>query len=378
MNKTECKYYILTLLLIGVSATMGAEQNPAPIVLRRADLLRTETAPEGPIRYLDGNVWITQDTLSITCEHATYEEGLGRLFFEEKVHFIEPSRQIWADQAIYYERDGRAVAEGNVRIDQDSLIIWCDRVIYSEAREEALFFGDVRLRAVHQDAELTGHRGLYNRARDSGVMTLNPQLVRWFDQSDSMVVVGRLIEYYFQDEYAVVTDSVHVSRGSFDAWGGILYYWNAEERTRLIGNPFLRHKRDVLTADTVDAYFQDQHLRRVVLTGQAEATSPVDSLAPEPVNWMTGHSITIVFQKGELDSIKVRGNATSVYYIREEGEKKGVNRVSGDLIDMWVSQDQIRWIYVEGGTEGVYYPRHLEQHVMDDEIKPPAQGRGFP
>jgi len=96
---------IAGLLLCTVPMTPAQQ---SPIVLKRADLLRTETGPNGPIRYLDGNVWITQDTLSVTCEHATYEEEPGRLFFKEDVHFVEPGRQIWADQAIYFTpRPGR-------------------------------------------------------------------------------------------------------------------------------------------------------------------------------------------------------------------------------------------------------------------------------
>jgi lipopolysaccharide export system protein LptA len=339
----------------------------APIVLERADLLRTGGTTQSPIRYLDGDVWITQDTLSITCEHATYEEALGRLFFEDDVHFVEPTRKIWSDKATYYEHSGRAVAEGNVRIDQDSILIFCDRVIYSEAREEAQFFGDVEIHSLLENALLTGNHGAYNRPDGRGVMTQNPRLVRRFDETDSLVVVGLVIEYLFDQKYAIVTDSVQISRGEFRGWGQKLHYWDGAERARLTGDPILEHGRDILAADSVDAYFEDQKLKRAVLTGRAVATSPVDSLASEPLNTMSGRRMEITFADSQLDSIFVRGNATSVYYIREEGEKKGANRVSGDLIDMMISEGRVSWIYVEGGTEGVYYPWHLEQRISEDD-----------
>lgn len=367
-------------LLLAASALFwfwAADSNgQIPIVLNRADMMRIETGPAGATRYLDGNVWITQDTLSITCEHAKYEEELGRLFFEDNVHFIEPGRQIWADKAIYYERDGRAVAEDHVRIAQDSLLIRCDRVIYSEAREEALFYGDVQIFSMPDRVVMTGDHAIYNRTQERGVLTQNPRLVRQFNQNDSLVIVGKNIEYLFAQKRAIVTDSVEIERQEFHAWGSRLDYWDDQDLARLVGEPIIEHKRDVLTADTVDAYFVEQHLNRIVLTGQAVATSPADSFALAPKNRMTGRRMDISFVDDEVDSIHVKSNATSTYYIREDGERKGANRVSGDQIDMWLSDGRIAWIYVEGGTEGVYFPRHLERQLAKEEEEKSEPGGG--
>jgi lipopolysaccharide export system protein LptA len=360
-----------TAMMVGVLLAFGNAFAQAPIELRRADVLRTETGPDGAIRYLEGNVWIVQDTLSVTCDRARYQESIGRLDSEGNVHFVEPGRQIWADKATYYEKDGRATAEGNVKIEQDSTLIFCDRLIYNEAREEALFFGNVRLYSLPDRTVITGDHGAYNRTREYGMMTQNPRLVRRFDEADSLVIMGKVIEYFFAEKRALVTDSVRVLRGDFDARGGRLFYWDDGQHARLVTNPILKYKRDIMTADTVDAFFVEDKLRRVVLTNRAVAVSPVDSLTPQPVNRMTGNTIEIKLTDDQVDSILVKGNATSTYYLREEGEKKGANRVSGDVIDLWIKDGRIAWIYVEGGTEGVYFPSRLE------DLAETEGGRGF-
>jgi len=339
----------------------------APIELRRADLLRTEQGPVGIIRYLDGDVWITQDTLSITGDHAVYDEAAGQLLFTGNVHFSEPARQFWADQATYYERDGRATAEGNVRIEQDSVVITCDKVVYHEARREANLVGAVRIHSLREKAVLTGNLGNYGRQDEHGAMTQNPRLVRYFSDEDSMVVTGRVIDYRFGQKSALVTDSVHLQRNDFDAWGQRLAYQEEGEWARLTGNPLLQRKQEVMRADTVDAYFQNERIRRVLLYGRAAASAPVDSLRAEPENRITGKQMELLFKGGELDSIHVRGNATSVYYVREKEEKRGANKVSGDVIDLWMKNGQINWIYVEGGTEGIFYPQQLENLVQSEE-----------
>ncbi len=360
MRQQLFKYFVFCFFCF-IFALPPAADAEAPIVLQRADLLRTEPGPAGPLRYLDGNVWITQDTLSITGDHAIYDEVAGQLLFTGHVHFKEPTRNIWADQAIYYEKDGRAQGEGHVRIEQDSIMVTCNKVIYHEAREEANFFGNVRLHSLKENAILTGNHGAYNRTDERGAMSQQPRLVRYFSDTDSMVVVGNVIEYLFKDKSATVNDDVHIRRNDFEARGGKLYYKDEAEHSRLVGNPVLQRNRDILQADTVDAYFEEDKIRRVFLRGQAVATSPADSLLPEPINKITGQSMEIAFHEGELDSIFVRGNATSLYFIREKDSEKGANVVSGDAINIALMNNQINWIYVLGGTEGVYYPEHLEQ-----------------
>ncbi len=373
------KYQVTALLLfmlgqiIHIDPLWSAE--PAPIVLRYADLLRTEQTAGGIFRYLDGNVWITQDTLSIKADHAVYDENAGMLLFNGAVRFLEPHRQIWADQATYYEQDGRALAEGNVRIVQDSITVTCERVVYYEAREEASFYEDVRIHSLQDNAWLTGDQGAYNRAKDYGVIRQNPRLVRRFSEIDSMVVVGRIIEYFFSKKSAVVTDSVQILRNDFNAWGDKLYYYDEQEWARLVGKPLLQREGDTMRADTVDAYFEENKIRRLVLTNNALAISPVDSLLPEPKNRITGRRMEITFNAGELDSIYVTGNAMSTYYVRNATGNNGANIVSGDQIDLWVKGGQIRWIRVEGGTEGVYYPQRLEALAERSDFPPPPKNR---
>jgi len=371
------------LMILGLAVILAlpggravAQDGSAPIELRRADVLRTEQGASGPVRYLDGNVWITQDTLSVTSDHAVYEEAEGRLTFTGNVHFQEPTRQFWAEQVVYFEDDGRAIGDGGVRIEQDSLIVTADKVIYHEDREQASFHGGVRLRSLKENAILTGDYGTYDRREERGIMTRDPRLVRYFSDTDSMLVEGEVIEYQFDQRTASVRDSVYLQRNDFDAWGQKLFYWEDENRARLTGDPLLKRGFDTLKADTVDAYFEEQKLRRVLLAGQAIAASPVDSLVPEPKNVMTGHRMEIVFRESRIDSIYVNGNATSLYYVREE--EQGANRVSGDVINMALEDGRIGWIYVEGGTEGTYYPQPYESLVRsaDEAVPEPRPYRG--
>jgi lipopolysaccharide export system protein LptA len=357
----------LLILLSGGKWSDLKASNPQPVHLQHADLMRTESTPQGTMRYLDGNVWITQDTLSITGDNAVYQEAVGQLVFTGHVHFVEPTRQMWADQATYFEKDGRATAQGNVRIEQDSMTITCQRAFYLEERKEVNMTGDVRIHSLKENAILTGGHGKYNRSAGFSAMEQDPRLLRYFTDDDSMVVTGELIEYFFDTEEAVVTNEVHVQRNDFEAWGDKLDYHNQGEWSRLIGRPILQRKMDTMQADTIDAFFKNKELQRVHLAGKAVATSPVDSLHEKPMNVITGRVMDLKFASGLLDSIQVQGNAASLYYVRQQEGESGANRVSGDVIKMKIEKGQVSWVYVEGGTEGVYFPSKLEGLAESDQ-----------
>jgi lipopolysaccharide export system protein LptA len=363
------KFLGLAAILSLVIASSLSDARETRVHLRRADLMRIESTPQGSVRHLEGNVWITQDTLSITSDYADQYEALGQLIFTGKVHFVEPTRQIWADQATYYENDGRAVAQGNVRIEQnlDSLNLSCNQAVYREQRKEVNMIGNVRIHSLKENAILTGGHGLYNRPEAHASMEVDPRLVRYFDQEDSMVVTGKLIEYYIDKKEAVVTRDAHVQRNDFDAWGDRLHYHSEGEWARLTGHPKLVRNQDVMTADTVDVFFQEKELKYVYLAGKAVATSPVDTLTGRPLNVMMGRQMDVSFAHSALDSIKVRGNAVSLYYVRQQEGESGANRVSGDAIDMKVEKGQVTWVHVEGATEGTYFPKRLEGLAESDQ-----------
>jgi lipopolysaccharide export system protein LptA len=364
--------FVAALILLMVITGLSLAARQKPVHLKHADLMRTEMTPGGSVRYLNGNVWITQDTLSITGDSAVYYEGLGELVFTGQVHFTEPTRQMWADQATYFEKDGHADAQGRVRIEQDSLTLTCDRAVYQEQRKEVNMVGHVVVNSLKDKAVLTGGHGLYDRPGGHTSMEQEPRLVHYLTTPDSlppdsMVVTGKLIEYALEKKQATVTREVHIQRQDFDAWGDHLDYYNDGAWARLTGQPRMQRKLDTMQADTIDAFFKENALQRVHLGGRAVATSPVDSLGPVPINVITGRQMEVIFQKSELDSLKVRGNAASVYYIRQDKGESGANRVSGDVIDMKVVKGQITWVYVEGATEGVYFPKEWEGLAQSDQ-----------
>ena len=80
---------------------------------------------------------------------------------------------------------------------QDSILVHCDRVHYNEDREEALLYGNVSIFSMADRVLITGDHGKYNRNQEYGMMTEQPVLTRHFLNGDSLIIKGRIIEYFF-------------------------------------------------------------------------------------------------------------------------------------------------------------------------------------
>lgn len=44
---------------------------------------------------------------------------------------------------------------------------------------------------------------------------------------------------------------------------------------------------------------------------------------------------------------------------------------------MWMSEGQMSWIYVEGGTEGTYYPNRLAGQIEEEDGRVKLTEREF-
>jgi hypothetical protein len=106
-------------------------------------------------------------------------------------------------------------------------------------------------------------------------------------------------------------------------------------------------------------FLVDEQLDRLEVVGNAVATSPADSLHPEPRNRMEGKRMQLWIHDDAISRVEVTRNATATYYIRDDNKPEGRNVTSGDELIVFFEDSEISHIEVHGGTQGTYTPEHL-------------------
>jgi hypothetical protein len=80
--------------------------------------------------------------------------------------------------------------------------------------------------------------------------------------------------------------------------------------------------------------------------------------------------MTIYFKDNAIDKVIVENQATSWYHLIEEMHYKGLNKVTGDKISLFVSNNELRRIRIEskpGSSNGVFYP--VEKPIPATELQ---------
>jgi hypothetical protein len=358
--------YSLIFVLLTIAIALAAR---SPVILQRANSLKSFEENGVQRKELDGDVWIVKDSLSIFCQKAIYYPDSGALILQGNVEFQQPHRILYANEVLYDEFTEEVIATGDIRIYQDSLKANARRAEYHERFKSVYLYDDVKIMDDSRNVELRGQTGFFNHETQYARMTGSPYLTQR-DSSYAIVtqIFGDTIEYFGDTKRANASGNVIVKRDSLIANGSHLQFHQDSSYAELIGAPKAVQQFDEITGDTLRLFFNDEQLEHVEVLGHALATSPADSIRPEPRNRMEGKRMSLWIEKNELARVVVMGNAIATYYIRENNEPKGRNVTSGDTLNVYFADAKISHIEVEGGTRGVYAPEQIVRR--ESEISP--------
>ena len=355
------RYAIVVLAL----ASLSLAASGSPVVLERARSLKSFEENGVQRKELEGDVWITKDSLSVICRKAIFYPDSGLLIFRRDVQFSQPGRDLYADEVIYNESTEEVFARGHVRIYQDSLKASANRAVYHERFKSSYLFDNVKIVDDNRNITLKGQTGFFDHENEYAFVTGSPTLT----QRDSTLalrtqIYGDTIEYFGDRKQAHALGNVIVERDSLVAYGSHLQFHQDSSYAELIGEPYAIQNLDNISGDTLRLFFKDEQLERLEVLGHALATNPADSIDTGLRNRMEGKQMSLWIEETNLSRIIVEGNAIATYYIREGGEPKGRNTTSGDILYVYFADSRISHIEVEGGTRGIYSPERLVRKEM--------------
>lgn len=348
------------MVLVCTLAVWAAERTP--LYVDNANSFRSIEQNGVKMQEMRGDVRMRKDTLLVDCQEAYYYPDSGIVIFKINVCFKDPHRILFADEVRYNEFTEEVYATSRVRVYQhDTLSVTSNIARYYERLRQGYLYYNVQMRHENRRILLTGDEGFIDHERKLGRVTGQPVLTER-DSAGYLItkVRGDTIEYYGDEKHARVIKNVQIDRDSLVANGQMLDYWSTDRMAVLVGEPVAVRGTDRVVGDTIRLFFEkNEKLSRVVVEGDAVATSPADSGFAEPKNQMEGKTMTLFVTDGTIDSVVVEGTAIATYFIRDKNKKQGRNVTSGDRLRVLFDQRKISRIRVEGGTEGIYTPERL-------------------
>ncbi len=261
-----------------------------------------------------------------------------------------------------------AAREGGDRFKliRDALLVTPDFTIRADtiARDTRTGLGEAtgHVRIVEPDAHnlVTGEHAVFDREAGTALVDSLPELTSREESSGPFSSRSRWMRFYRDQDKVVMVDSVRIRQENTTAIADTAVAYG-RERMVLTGQPEVRvGKKNRLLGKNIEFLYDHGELRTMSLRGEArlEDSTP-DSLAAiyrglPPLDVLSGDTINIDFEAGEIRRTVVIGGASSHYTPEDITDEIATNDVSGDTIIINFRADRVRKVDVYGGVSGIY------------------------
>lgn len=339
-----------------------AQENKECMRLVHSDIMQGMVINGEHVRKLVGHVEFRQGNAVATCNQALEYANYGRFEFLGDVTIVDEKKTIQADIIKYFEDIRKILAFSNVRLVDSTQTLLADTLEYFEDTETAYAKSNVVMLNDSERVELTGSYAEYFQKNGYAKVTGNPV----FTQRDSsmekdLVITGETIESFKDGERVQVKDNVEIFRGEITARCGSLEYFKDNERVALSLSPKAKRVNDRLTGELIELQLTNNEVTGIIIQGSAVISTKVDSSikTSTPFDILTGEQILVSVLEEKIDTVYVKGRATSYYHVIDDSVEQGINKVLGDELTMIFKNSEIQQVKVSSSPSssvGSVYP----------------------
>ncbi|MBS1600492.1 MAG: hypothetical protein JST75_19860 [Bacteroidetes bacterium] len=363
---------------------------------------------------------IVNETTTITSKDGTYYSETKDAFFKNNVVLKDPAYDLMADSLLYntetklatfitdtYIRDssGRTVRtkEGfydllhhkakfgkRAKITDSAQSIIADDINFDDSTGISIAKGNAVFKDTSQGTVVIANYMISDKKHNTVLATQKPLMIIKQDKDSIYVAADTLFSGQLPDSLLTRVDSigtitqldkrnpndsskrflqgfhhVRIYSDSMQAVCDSMYYSGLDSVFRLYTNPIAWASGYQVTGDTMYMYTKNKKPDHLYVF---ENGLVVGKSAENMYNQVKGRTLNGIFKDGQIDYLRAKGNAESIYYIKDDSAAfVGVNRVNkSDIIDMIFLNKELNRVVLRNDADGVMYPI---KHVNLDEMK---------
>ncbi len=193
------------------------------------------------------------------------------------------------------------------------------------------------------------------------------------DEADSIYFRSDKISYSEEEDFGTAEGKVFLRKGKIKINAGLAKYFGNENTAKFFDKPIVTYDSHKLSGDSMEVLSKSGSFdpERAVVYGKPRYESVPDSLRPEMINILTGKLMKLWFSDNEINKIIVSKEAEGVYFISREKDKApdASNYLLGEEIELNFSEGDIKDVSIRGGCEGIYFPDKLKMKALEKKKK---------
>ncbi|MEQ1798280.1 MAG: OstA-like protein [Lacibacter sp.] len=162
---------------------------------------------------------------------------------------------------------------------------------------------------------------------------------------------------------------VRIFNDSLQAVADSMFYSGVDSVFELYHDPIAWSKGSQITGDTIYVYTENKKPKRLYVFENGLMIQNVKETAGF-FNQIRGRTINGYFNDGELDYVRAKGTAESIYYAQDNDSAfVGMNRTTADMIDMYFANKAAKKVKFTRSVKGTTFPI---RQLPEDQKKLPA------
>ncbi len=361
--------------------------------------------------YVNGGKVVNGKTV-MTSKEATYYADLKDVYFKQNVKLRDPSYDLDTDSLLYNTQSKLAtfITKTHIRDSSGSNIVTSEG-FYNLENKTARFgkratIVDKALTVTGDNIAIDDRTGQFqatgnavmidtsqgltvmsndikaNRAANTFIATQHPLMIIKQD-NDSLYVsadtlfAGRLSDlpgYSKNDKkdsikapkvvntkdtanrnrYFQAYRHVKIFSDSLQAMSDSLFYSGRDSIFQLFHNPIVWASRNQITGDTIYLYTKNKQAERMYVFENGMMINKTDE---NMYNQIKANTLNGYFKNGEVDYMRAKGSAESVYYAKDESNAVvGMNSATADVIDMFFQKKELHQVVYRSDVAGTMFP----------------------
>ena len=322
------------------------------------------------------SVITTKDGKVIRSKNGTYNLQTGEAKFYDRTMISDSSFSATANNIFFDEKTGISILEGRAKyVDSVNHIIALGDRIESNRKDNSFLATQKPVVIIVQDKDST-----YIAADTlfSGLRKYDSATRKNYTKVDT-VNNRQILTKTPQDSirYVLGYNHVRIYNDSAQAVSDSLYYSTEDSVFRMFRNPVFWKEQSQVSGDTMYLFTADQKPKRLYVFNNSMV---VNRSNPAMYNQAGGRTLNAYFNNGQIDYTRIKGTpAETIFYPQDEDSAYiGMNRSSGDVVDVFFVNQEVRKIKFVKDVNGVMYPlnqipadrKYLRNFKWEDKRRP--------
>jgi len=351
--------------------------------LIQADLIRSFNRGGITYRRLEGDVKMRRGDAILSCDIAEFQTERDEALLKGNVSIVTPHSRLTGNQVRYLGGDEYMELTGNARFEDDPFLVtaekigyWMDQKKVLATDQPALVDSGSTLVAdtifYYESSQLGDARGNALMTNNTDSLSVSGNHLLYFSGKDSLLSFGDAEFKKWSSEDTTLqinSDSLSLEEGFFFAWKNVelrngnalgtcgqAVYMQKDDVAIMRDHPVLQEEDFILSGDIFNLHMKNGDLASIYVPENPYFRQFKTAGDSTYTDWLDGKVMAVEFLAGQPETVTLIEMATSFFNVLEDGTFKGSNKVSGDTLNILLSDSSISDITVTGGAEGEFKP----------------------